>query len=115
MREREKAHVEGERQRETERDRERDRQRKRDTETPVWREVMPRPLTSAHAVVVSQHVARGTHALVGTKSIDTAEGTQQGVQRALVDIWGERDEYMSILSYKNNCTIGWYIIINNHK
>lgn len=44
-------------------------------------------LVSAHAVVVSQHVARGTHALVGTKSIDTAEGTQQGVQRALVDIF----------------------------
>lgn len=38
-------------------------------------------------MVVSQHVARGTHALVRTKSIDTAEGTQQGVQRTLVDIF----------------------------
>ena len=43
-------------------------------------------LTSAHAVVVPQHVARRTHALVGAEGVDAAERAQQGILGALVDV-----------------------------
>lgn len=56
--------------------------------------------TSAHSPVFSEGISRGAGALVGAKGVDAAEGTEQGVQRALIDIWeaGERGELDSVLS-----------------
>lgn len=43
-------------------------------------------LVSAHAVVFSQDVAGWTHTLIGTKSVDTAESTEQRILGALIYI-----------------------------
>lgn len=56
--------------------------------------------TSAHSPVFSEGIARWAGALVGAKGVDAAEGAEQRVQRALVDVWeaGERRELNSALS-----------------
>lgn len=46
-------------------------------------------LTSTHALVVSQHISSRTHALIGPKGVNTAEGTKQRILGALIDIWKE--------------------------
>ena len=42
--------------------------------------------TFTHPPVLAQHVARGTLALVRAHHVDTAEGTQQRILGALVDV-----------------------------
>lgn len=44
------------------------------------------PLTSAHALVVSQHITSRTHALIRPKRVDTTEGTKQRILGALIDV-----------------------------
>lgn len=53
-------------------------------------------LTSAHALVVPQHIASRTHALVRAKCVDTAEGTEQWILGALVDVFRQRSRFHSI-------------------
>lgn len=48
------------------------------------------PLTSAHALVISQHIASRTHALVGAKSVHAPESAEQRILRALVYVWEEK-------------------------
>lgn len=49
------------------------------------------PLTSAHALVISQHVAGRTHTLIGTEGVNAPEGTQQRILGALVDVWSQEE------------------------
>lgn len=70
---------------------------------------LPRPLTSAHALVISQHVASRTHTLIGTKGVNAAEGAQQRILGALVDVWSQERQVRYIYSSKhakNKCTFG---------
>lgn len=48
--------------------------------------------TSAHSPVLPQHVPPGALALVGSKSVHAAEGTEQRVLNALIDICIGRDK-----------------------
>lgn len=43
--------------------------------------------TFTHPPVLAQHVAGGTLALVRAHHVDTAEGTQERILGALVDVW----------------------------
>lgn len=65
------------------------------------------PLTSTHALVVSQHVASGTHTLIWTEGVDTTEGTKQRILGALIDICNQEGRrkgwFLSISWY----TINW--------
>lgn len=56
--------------------------------------------TSAHSSVFSEGVSRWAGTLVGAKGVDAAEGTEQGIQCAFIDIWeaGERRELDAVLS-----------------
>lgn len=56
-----------------------------------------RPLTSAHALVISQHVASRTHTLIGTKGVYTPEGTQQRILGALVDVWSQEERRVCLI------------------
>jgi len=61
------------------------------------------PLTSAHALVISQHVATRTHTLVGTKGVNTPEGTQQTILGAFVDVWSQEERQLVLLDYQFTC------------
>lgn len=54
----------------------------------VFQEIDGGGRTFAHPAVLAQHVARGTLALVRAHHVDAAEGAQQGVLGALVDVCG---------------------------
>ena len=43
--------------------------------------------TFTHPLVLAQHVASGTFALVRADHVNAAEGTQQRILGALVDVW----------------------------
>lgn len=43
-------------------------------------------LTSAHALIIPQHVASRAHALVGAEGVHASEGAQQRILGALVDV-----------------------------
>lgn len=48
--------------------------------------------TFAHPPVLAQHVARGAFTLVRAHDVDTAEGAQQRILGALVDVWNREQE-----------------------
>lgn len=63
---------------------------------------LPGLLTSAHALVISQHIASRTHTLIGAEGVDTPEGTEQRVLGALVDVYSQKKRRES----------GWYRFIS---
>lgn len=58
------------------------------------------PLTSAHALVVSQHISSRTHTLIRTKGVDTTEGTEQRILGAFIDIWNPKEGMMVYFNFK---------------
>ncbi len=58
--------------------------------------------TSAHPVVVTQHVSRRTHALIRAEGVDAAESAEQRVHRALVNVWTHRIKMNTQIIRENN-------------
>ena len=54
-------------------------------------------LTSAHAVVVSQHISSGTHAFIRTKGVDATEGAKQRILGALVDVLSQKERWGDLI------------------
>lgn len=43
--------------------------------------------TFTHPLVLAQHIASGTFTLVRANDVNTAEGTQERILGALIDVW----------------------------